>query len=107
MIRYTLEEIEMVTGERPFPPRGLRRVVRELLRPLLPVRGPSLPGPWAKRDSAAVQERIERWGRCAGTEWAREHAWKQHQRMLDEDDIVFECLVNGQGLRPTEGRDLR
>jgi len=106
-IRYTLEEIEMMTGERPFPPRGLRRVVRDLLRPVLPVRGPSLPGPWAKRDSVAVQERVERWGRSAGIEWARKHAWKRHQRMLDEDDIVFECVIDRPGRHPAEGRDLR
>ncbi len=90
--RYTLAEIEMLTGERPFPAQGLRRVVRQILRPLLH-RGPSVPGPWAERDSAVVQEKIERWGRRAGIEWAREHALKWSQSVLDDDDIVFECLV--------------
>jgi len=103
MSRYTLTEIEMLTGERPFPPQGLRRVVRQILRPLLRVRGPSVPGPWAERDSAVVQQKIERWGRRAGIEWAREHALKWHQSVLDDDDIVFECIVR-EGI--SVGRDL-
>jgi len=106
-IVYTLKEIEMVTGERPFPPRGLRRVVGKLLRPLWPARVPSLPGPWANRDSTVVQARIERWGRHAGAEWARAHAWTHHQRVLGEADIVFECFVNSPRRPPAEGQDLR
>ena len=99
MSRYTLAEIEMLTGERPFPPQGLRRVVRQILRPLLR-RRPSVPGPWAERDSAVVQQKIERWGRRAGIKWAREHALEWSQSVLDDDDIVFECLVK-EGISPT------
>ena len=105
MARYTLQEVEMLTGERPLPPRGLRRVIRQMLRPLLRPRGPSLPGPWAERNSAVVQERVERWGRRAGAEWAKEHALKRHQRVLHDDDIVFECVLSAQCQWPPDDWD--
>lgn len=52
---------------------------------------PRIFGPLNNR--ASVQERIELWGRRAGAEWARAHAKRHHQRVLDDNDIVFEYIV--------------
>ncbi len=38
-------------------------------------------------------EQVERWGKRAGVEWARAHARKRYQRVLDDRDIVFEHMA--------------
>jgi hypothetical protein len=89
----TLREVEMLAGDRPFPHRGLRGVAQKLAGIITRSRGVSHFDRWESRHPERVQSRVELWARREAYAWAKQHAFERNQRVLAEDEVLFDFVL--------------